>query len=173
MLQSTIVILQKVSATVATNLTRASILLETQLPSTAVMTISSMEARWLNVFTARHTRGHTGLTNHQFVDVSPNHQKHTHTCTHSPCEALNITSICITVVARVRCPRLDDPDNGDVKHTGLTPGSKAIHSCDRGFVLKGNKIRICQKNGYWTGKPPVCKSELLKFYLYTYRKNHV
>ena len=62
-------------------------------------------------------------------------------------------------IARVKCPELDDPDYGNVKHTGFTPWSKAIHSCDPGFVLKGDRIRICQKNGKWSGEPPVCKSE--------------
>lgn len=56
-----------------------------------------------------------------------------------------------------KCPDLDDPNYGDVDVTGNTPGSKAIYTCDSGFKLVGNRKRFCQKNGYWTGRDPICK----------------
>ncbi len=55
-----------------------------------------------------------------------------------------------------KCPKLDDPKFGSVKITSIHPGGKAIHSCNKGYVLNGNRIRKCQKNGDWTGKPPTC-----------------
>ena len=58
------------------------------------------------------------------------------------------------------CPKLK-LDYGVVKHTGLKPGSKAAHFCKRCFKLVGDKLRVCLKNGYWSGKPPVCKSKFL------------
>lgn len=63
-------------------------------------------------------------------------------------------------VVLVKCPKLDDPKFGKVKLTGRKPGDKAFHFCDRGFELKGDKTRICQKDGYWSGKAPKCISEL-------------
>lgn len=60
---------------------------------------------------------------------------------------------------RVRlCPKLR-LDYGFVKHTGFKPGDQALHFCNKCFKLVGDKVRYCQKNGYWTGKPPVCKSK--------------
>ena len=61
--------------------------------------------------------------------------------------------------ARVRlCPKLR-LDYGVVKHTGFKPGDTAFHKCNKCFKLVGDKVRYCQKNGYWSGKPPVCKSK--------------
>ncbi len=70
-----------------------------------------------------------------------------------------VSLLCITLSCIVdkRCPKLDDPENGDVKITSLKPGGKAIYSCDKGYELEGyNTIRICQKNGQWSGKAPIC-----------------
>ena len=62
-----------------------------------------------------------------------------------------------------KCPKLD-LDYGFVKHSGFKPGSKASHFCNRGFKLNGDKVRVCQKNGYWSGKPPVCESKLNSYF---------
>ena len=70
----------------------------------------------------------------------------------------------------MKCPKLDDPENGNVKLTGRKPGDKAVHTCDRGFVLKGDRIRICQKNGNWSGVVPECKSEIIIKSNYTYQQ---
>ena len=66
-----------------------------------------------------------------------------------------------------RCPKLDDPENGKVKITSLKPGGKAIYSCDTGYELEGyTTIRICQKNGQWSGKAPVCARKSMPAYNY-------
>ena len=57
----------------------------------------------------------------------------------------------------VVCGSLDNPENGQVSLTGTTVGSKAIYSCNKGFVLDGNSRRTCQINGKWSGEAPVCK----------------
>jgi len=35
-------------------------------------------------------------------------------------------------------------------------GSVATFKCAKGRTLLGNETRICQKNGKWTGKSPIC-----------------
>ena len=56
-----------------------------------------------------------------------------------------------------KCPKLNDPENGDVKISGVIPGSKATYQCDKGFILVGSSSRRCQRNGKWSGEAPICK----------------
>ncbi|XP_064382155.1 sushi, von Willebrand factor type A, EGF and pentraxin domain-containing protein 1-like isoform X4 [Halichondria panicea] len=55
------------------------------------------------------------------------------------------------------CPKLDDPEDGQVTVTGLTPSSTAEYSCNKGFKLFGTAWRKCQVNGEWSGEAPTCK----------------
>ena len=55
------------------------------------------------------------------------------------------------------CPKLDDPEDGQVTVTGLTPSSTAEYSCNKGFKLFGTAWRKCQANGVWSGEAPICK----------------
>lgn len=57
-----------------------------------------------------------------------------------------------------KCPKLNDPENGDVKISGVIPGSKATYQCDKGFILVGSSSRRCQRNGKWSGEAPICKA---------------
>ena len=57
------------------------------------------------------------------------------------------------------CGRLSDPTNGDVSFRTTTFNSRAAYSCNNGFLLVGQTTRVCQSNGEWSGKAPVCKSE--------------
>ena len=59
----------------------------------------------------------------------------------------------------VDCGALDDPNNGQVSHNETTVGSDATYTCDPGFMLIGNMIRICQASGIWSGDEPVCQSQ--------------
>ena len=59
------------------------------------------------------------------------------------------------------CGTLSDPRNGDVDFSSTTFNSKATYSCDKGYVLVGQKLRVCQVNGVWSGKAPTCKSKYL------------
>ena len=59
----------------------------------------------------------------------------------------------------VVCPELDVPDNGDIEYGTIPPvyNSAVSYSCDNGYILEGNKVRMCQRNGMWSGFAPICK----------------
>ena len=62
----------------------------------------------------------------------------------------------------IQCPRLADPENGDVRFQ-QSVGSTAIYTCNRGCVLIGSDRRTCQQNGAWTGQQPRCKCKQLLY----------
>ncbi|XP_064382164.1 sushi, von Willebrand factor type A, EGF and pentraxin domain-containing protein 1-like isoform X2 [Halichondria panicea] len=62
----------------------------------------------------------------------------------------------VPICKAIICPKLDDPEDGQVTVTGLTPSSTAEYSCNKGFTLFGT-ARTCQDNGEWSGKAPICK----------------
>ena len=57
----------------------------------------------------------------------------------------------------VKCSKLNDPVNGDVRISGTSVGSRAHYTCNVGHRLVGNRIRICQRNGKWSGAVPICQ----------------
>ena len=67
------------------------------------------------------------------------------------------------LIDRVTCPKLADPANGAVKSSGYYLGDKAVHSCNSGFQLSGNRVRKCLSNGKWSGSAPVCQRKLIIF----------
>ena len=58
----------------------------------------------------------------------------------------------------VDCSTLENPINGVVTFANTTFGSVATYSCNRGFVLDGNKTRVCQEDGLWSYEAPECFS---------------
>ncbi len=71
-------------------------------------------------------------------------------------------TLCLFTLA-ASCPRLSIPRYGWIKFTnGVNIGSTATYSCLNGFLLNGDKTRVCQSNGVWTGEDPVCKSKSRK-----------
>ena len=56
----------------------------------------------------------------------------------------------------MRCEILVAPGNGSVLQTGTNTGSFAIYNYNSGFTLVGNRQRICQSNGIWSGTEPIC-----------------
>ena len=60
-------------------------------------------------------------------------------------------------------------DSGVVRLTGTTLNSKVIYQCNHGYHPVGNGRRVCQSNGEWSGRTPVCRCRLFVF-LYVY--NH-
>lgn len=67
------------------------------------------------------------------------------------------------------CPPLSDPQNGMVMEMGRSFGSKAMYSCDLGYMLDGAMTRTCQINGTWSGEEPRCKG---KHWLYGTIQHH-
>ena len=46
-----------------------------------------------------------------------------------------------------------------LSYTNTTINSVAEYSCDTGYILIGNSIRMCQRNGNWSGHAPSCRNE--------------
>lgn len=56
------------------------------------------------------------------------------------------------------CPNLSVPLNGSIHYSnGNNYDSTATYSCDKGYVLKGNKTRTCTNSGMWDGSEPTCQ----------------
>ena len=74
-------------------------------------------------------------------------------------------TVCFTIVM---CPELLDPSNGAVTVSGLTVGSTASYTCDAGFELSENILRMCETGGVWSGSEPLCESGTYsQFHVYT------
>ena len=71
-----------------------------------------------------------------------------------------LITACIPV--GIYCDSLRAPQNGSVFVSSVTPGtdldSTAEHNCDDKYRLVGERVRMCQPSGQWTGEPPVCES---------------
>ncbi|XP_078575446.1 sushi, von Willebrand factor type A, EGF and pentraxin domain-containing protein 1-like isoform X3 [Branchiostoma floridae x Branchiostoma japonicum] len=64
------------------------------------------------------------------------------------------TPLCIPV----SCGQPDTVENGKVKaNFGHIYNEVAEYTCDEGYVLSGNRSRICQADGTWSGENPRCK----------------
>lgn len=46
--------------------------------------------------------------------------------------------------------------NGNVTYSSLAYGSRANYSCNKGYAVKGQTIRICDRRGHWSGVAPQC-----------------
>lgn len=64
------------------------------------------------------------------------------------------------------------PGHGLHSHTNMTqstvaPNTKVKYSCDVGYELFGNATRICKADGTWSGKEPVCATNIARHRLVT------
>ena len=65
----------------------------------------------------------------------------------------------ILLSTAVDCGPLSNLTNGQVSHTaGTTFGQTATYSCNTGYNLVGDSIRMCQANGEWSGSVSTCQS---------------
>uniref|UniRef100_H3D8L5 Sushi, von Willebrand factor type A, EGF and pentraxin domain containing 1 n=1 Tax=Tetraodon nigroviridis TaxID=99883 RepID=H3D8L5_TETNG len=68
----------------------------------------------------------------------------------------------------VRCSRPESIERGYVSGTNYSFGAVVAYSCDKGFLIRGEKRRTCKANGEWGGVLPSCapvtcsKAPLLK-----------
>ena len=59
---------------------------------------------------------------------------------------------------QIVCSNLPNPPNGRVSlSTGVFIGSRATYTCDSGYSLVGGSTRVCQNDGNWSGRPPICR----------------
>ncbi|XDV46487.1 hypothetical protein PO909_014374 [Leuciscus waleckii] len=63
-----------------------------------------------------------------------------------------------------KCNALGDIENGHYSRDGQSFGDKAIAVCNPGYVLRGEKVRMCQENG-WNGTDPICEGQFSKVLL--------
>ena len=65
--------------------------------------------------------------------------------------------MCHTTIFTVDCGPPGDVVNGKVETIGGTTfRSIAVYICDPGYLIVGNKSRVCQENGSWSREVPVC-----------------
>ncbi|XP_018947803.1 sushi, von Willebrand factor type A, EGF and pentraxin domain-containing protein 1-like [Cyprinus carpio] len=55
-----------------------------------------------------------------------------------------------------KCNALGDIENGQYIQQGRSFGDKAIAMCNKGYVLRGEGVRMCMQNG-WNGTDPICE----------------
>lgn len=56
----------------------------------------------------------------------------------------------------VRCSKPESIDRGYVRGTNYSFGAVVAYSCEAGYLIRGEKRRICKANGEWGGNLPTC-----------------
>ena len=64
-----------------------------------------------------------------------------------------------TFFFKLECPEPDVGDYGAVERDGLTAGSYATYTCQKGFNVAGRAERQCLVIGQWEGSAPSCTSK--------------
>ncbi|KAK9954664.1 hypothetical protein ABG768_016714 [Culter alburnus] len=64
------------------------------------------------------------------------------------------------ICQKKKCNALGDIENGQYSQEGRSFGDKAIAMCNKGYVLRGERVRMCVEYG-WNGTDPIC--EVSKF----------
>ena len=59
----------------------------------------------------------------------------------------------------VGCSVLQDPEYGTVSVSATTYDSVANYSCNTGYALTGDEMRMCQISGVWSGNETICTSK--------------
>ena len=78
---------------------------------------------------------------------------------------INIDSLNSTGIS---CGRLSNPQNGKVfQQTPQVVGSVAVYSCNSGFILRGQRNRVCQIDGGYSGVAPTCEGKCHSIYIYS------
>ncbi|XP_026155176.1 sushi, von Willebrand factor type A, EGF and pentraxin domain-containing protein 1 isoform X2 [Mastacembelus armatus] len=57
----------------------------------------------------------------------------------------------------VRCSKPESIERGSVSGTNYSFGAVVAYSCEKGFLIKGEKRRTCEANGEWGGALPTCE----------------
>ena len=71
--------------------------------------------------------------------------------------------VCIALLyschAVVDCLHLSNPANGIVLFSSTNYNATASYSCNVGYTLTGDNVRICQSSAYWSGSEPTCNGK--------------
>ena len=57
----------------------------------------------------------------------------------------------------VRCSKPASIEKGDVSGSNYSFGALVAYSCDKGYLIRGEKRRTCEANGEWGGVLPTCQ----------------
>ncbi|XP_062305372.1 sushi, von Willebrand factor type A, EGF and pentraxin domain-containing protein 1 isoform X1 [Osmerus eperlanus] len=57
----------------------------------------------------------------------------------------------------VRCSKPATIEKGDVSGSNYSFGAMVAYSCDKGYLIRGEKRRTCEANGEWGGVLPTCQ----------------
>eukprot|EP00117_Sycon_ciliatum_P015840 scpid101414/ scgid4130/ Sushi, von Willebrand factor type A, EGF and pentraxin domain-containing protein 1; CCP module-containing protein 22; Polydom; Selectin-like osteoblast-derived protein; Serologically defined breast cancer antigen NY-BR-38 len=60
---------------------------------------------------------------------------------------------CTDVLTVIACARPAMVENCAISYRSTAVGSRAVHTCARGYQLVGNARTICQTNGQWSQQP--------------------
>ena len=76
--------------------------------------------------------------------------------------SFNLILLSLSLFAAVDCQGLTPPLNGQISYVGGTTfGATATYSCNEGYDLDGEGIRICESLGEWSGMEPTCTCKLM------------
>ncbi|XP_028409228.1 hemicentin-1-like [Dendronephthya gigantea] len=75
------------------------------------------------------------------------------------CTAQNTLGSQVTATIKlyiIKCPTLEPPINGQMIKLNEASDDVMLFSCDQGTQMIGPEIRMCQRNGTWTGRTTYC-----------------
>ena len=63
-------------------------------------------------------------------------------------------------VSVIDCGPLDHPANGEVSVPSTAFSFNATYSCNTGYTLTGDDMRMCMESGLWSGSEPICVGKI-------------
>ena len=73
-------------------------------------------------------------------------------------KAVRFTTLLKLFLSAVNCGAPDPADpNGSLHFTTTTFQSRAVYSCNAGYILSGHAVSVCKANGEWSREAPTCE----------------
>lgn len=95
---------------------------------------------------------HAGFTT-RWVNLNPRNISSDY---HQPFRGFFTVLPVMCVCAVVSCGWLSPPQNGTKDGITYLQGARVWFSCEDGFKLRGSEVRVCLKNGTWSGEETKC-----------------